>query len=152
MSNKAKNSKESILCDAKELMKLYDRVTWHLPKARREHNAVRKFEDAGYAIIHDCTIAMELKGEDEQQRKREYVEHLIGSFGEMLAAFDILMDMKDMTQKKRCRQQGRDISVLRFREACHCPITGTHRNGSEEVAQLYQITTHYVRAQEEVGR
>jgi len=100
MSNKAKNSKESILCDAKELMKLYDRVTWHLPKARREHSAVRRFEDAGYAIIHDCTIAMELKGENEQQRKREYIEHLIGSFGEMLAAFDILMDMKDMTQKK----------------------------------------------------
>lgn len=24
MSNKAKNSKESIICDAKELMKLYD--------------------------------------------------------------------------------------------------------------------------------
>lgn len=100
MGNKANNSKESILCDAKELMKLYDRVTWHLPKARREHSAVRRFEDAGYAIIHDCTIAMELKGEHEQQRKREYVEHLIGSFGEMLAAFDILMDMKDMTQKK----------------------------------------------------
>lgn len=78
MSNKAKNSKESILCDAKELMKLYDRVTWHLPKARREHSAVRRFEDAGYAIIHYCTIAMELKGENEQQRKREYVEHLIG--------------------------------------------------------------------------
>ena len=80
MSNKAKNSKESILCDAKELMKLYDRVTWHLPKARREHSAVRRFEDAGYAIIHYCTIAMELRGEHEQQRKREYVEHLIGSF------------------------------------------------------------------------
>ncbi len=64
MSNKAKNSKESILCDAKELMKLYDRVTWHLPKARREHSAVRRFEDAGYAIIHYCTIAMELKGEN----------------------------------------------------------------------------------------
>jgi hypothetical protein len=100
MSNKAKNSKESILCDAKELMKLYDRVTWHLPKARREHGAVRRFEDAGYSIIHYCTIAMELKSENEQQRKREYVEYLIGSFGEMLAAFDILMDMKDMTQKK----------------------------------------------------
>ena len=100
MSNKAKNSKESILCDAKDLMKLYDSVTWHLPKARREHSAVRRFEDAGYAIIHDCTIAMELRGDGEQQRKREYVEHLIGSFGEMLAAFDILMDMKDMTQKK----------------------------------------------------
>ena len=100
MSNKAKNSKESILCDAKELMKLYDRVTWHLPKSRREHSAVRRFEDAGYAIIHYCTIAMELKGESEQQRKREYVEHLIGSFGEMLAAFDILMDLKAMTQKK----------------------------------------------------
>ena len=25
----------------KELMKLYDRVTWYLPKARREHSAVR---------------------------------------------------------------------------------------------------------------
>lgn len=100
MSNKAKNSKESILCDAKELMKLYDSVTWHLPKARREHSAVRRFEDAGYAIIHYCTIAMELRSENEQQRKREYVEYLIGSFGEMLAAFDILMDMKNMTQKK----------------------------------------------------
>lgn len=65
MSNKAKNSRESIICDTKELMKLYDTITWHLPKARREHGAVQKFEDAGYAIIHYCTIAMELRGENE---------------------------------------------------------------------------------------
>lgn len=100
MSNKAAHAKESILCDVKDLMKLYDRVTWHLPKARREHSAVRRFEEAGYAIIHDCTIAMELRSEADRPRKREYVEHLIGSFGEMLASFDILMDMRDMTQKK----------------------------------------------------
>ena len=43
---------------------------------------------------------MEMHGENEQQRKREYVERLIGSLGEMLTSFDILMDMKDMTQKK----------------------------------------------------
>lgn len=100
MSNKAAHSKESILCDVKDLMKLYDCITWHLPKARRQHGAVRRFEEAGYAIIHDCTIAMELRGEGEQQRKREYIEHLIGSFGEMLAAFDVMMEMKAMTQKK----------------------------------------------------
>lgn len=100
MSNKAKNSKESIICDAKELMKLYDRLTWHLPKARREHGAVKRFEDCGYRIIHYCTIAMELRAEEDKQRKREYVERLIGEFGEMLAAFEILMDMRAMTQKQ----------------------------------------------------
>ena len=100
MSNKAKNSKESILCDAKELMKLYDRVTWHLPKARREHSAVKRFEDCGYRIIHYCTIAMELRSDEDKPRKREYIERLIGAFGEMLASFEILMDMRVMTQKK----------------------------------------------------
>lgn len=100
MGNKAVHSKESILCDAKELMKLYDRLTWHLPKARREHSAVKRFEDAGYRIIHYCTIAMEMRGEEERVKKKEYVERLIGAFGEMLAAFEILMDMKAMTQKK----------------------------------------------------
>ncbi len=100
MSNKAKNSKESIICDAKELMKLYDRLTWHLPKARREHGAVKRFEDCGYRIIHYCTIAMEMHQDNEQHRKKEYVERLLGVFGEMLAAFEILMDMRAMTQKK----------------------------------------------------
>ena len=100
MSNKAKNSKESIICDAKELMKLYDCLTWHLPKARREHGAVRRFEDAGYRIIHYCTIAMEMRQEYEQIRKKEYIERILGSFGEMIAAFEILMDMRAMTQKK----------------------------------------------------
>lgn len=100
MGNKAKNSKESIICDAKELMKLYDRLTWHLPKARREHGAVKRFEDCGYRIIHYCTIAMELHADEDKQRKREYVERLLGAFGEMLAAFEILMDMRVMTQKK----------------------------------------------------
>jgi len=100
MSNKAKNSKESIICDAKELMKLYDRLTWHLPKARREHGAVKRFEDCGYRIIHYCTIAMEIHQDNEQQRKKEYVERLLGAFGEMLAAFEILMEMRAMTQKR----------------------------------------------------
>ena len=100
MGNKAKNSKESILCDVKELLKYFDRVTWHLTDARRAHGAVKRFEDAGYRIIHCCTIAMELRGEDEQARKREYVERILGSFGEMVAAFEILSDMRVMTQKR----------------------------------------------------
>lgn len=100
VGNKAKNSKESIICDAKELMKLYDRLTWYLPKARREHGAIKHFEDCGYRIIHYCTIAMEMRQENEQQQKKEYIEKLIGTFGEMLAAFEIIMDMRVMTQKK----------------------------------------------------
>ena len=99
MGNKAVNSKESILCDTKELMKLYDRLTWHLPKARREHSAVRRFEEAGYRIIHYCTIAMEMKNDGDMQEKRKYINGILGSFGEMLASFEILMDMKVMTQK-----------------------------------------------------
>jgi hypothetical protein len=43
---------------------------------------------------------MELRGEDEQARKREYVERILGSFGEMVAAFEILSDMRVMTQKR----------------------------------------------------
>ena len=99
MGNKAVYSKESILCDTKELMKLYDRLTWHLPKARREHSAVRRFEDAGYRIIHYCTIAMEMKNDGDMQEKRRYIDCILGSFGEMLASFEILMDMRVMTQK-----------------------------------------------------
>ena len=100
MGNKAKNSKESILCDTKELLKLFDKVTWHLTDARRAHGAVKRFEDAGYHIIHCCTIAMELRGDNEQERKREYIERILGSFGELLAAFEILSDMTIMTQKR----------------------------------------------------
>ena len=99
MGNKANTSKESILCDAKELLKLYDKLTWNLPKARREHSAVKRFEDCGYRIIHYCTIAMEMHQEDEQQKKKKYIERLIGTFGEMTAAFEILMDMTVITQK-----------------------------------------------------
>lgn len=99
MGNKAVYSKESILCDTKELLKIYDRLTWHLPKARREHSAVKRFEEAGYRIIHYCTIAMEMKNDGDLQEKRKYINGILGSFGEMLASFEILMDMKVMTQK-----------------------------------------------------
>ena len=99
MGNKAVYSKESILCDTKELLKLYDRLTWHLPKARREHSAVKRFEEAGYRIIRYCTIAMEMKNDGDLQEKRRYIDGILGSFGEMLASFEILMDMRVMTQK-----------------------------------------------------
>ena len=102
MGNKANRSKDSILADTKELLKLYDKSTWHLTNARRQHGAVKRFEDSGYEIIHCFTVAKAITGEgdDDKKRRREYVERLIGSFGEMLAAFEILMDMKVMTQKK----------------------------------------------------
>ena len=98
-SNHAKTCKESILVDVKELLKLYDRVTIHLPRIRREHSAVKRFEDAAYNIIHNFSIAFEMRNEEEKQMKRMYVERIIGSFGEMLAAFEILMDMRAGTQK-----------------------------------------------------
>lgn len=112
MSNKAKQSKESILCDTKELMKLYDRVTWHLPKARREHSAVKRFEDAGYSIIHYCAVAMELRSEEDKPRKREYIERLLGAHAEMMAAFEILMDMRAMTQKKSDRDSKKEMYLF----------------------------------------
>ena len=112
MSNRAKNSKESIISDAKELMKLYDRLTWHLPKVRREHGAVKRFEDCGYRVVHYCTIAMELRSEDEKPRKREYVERILGTFGEMLAVFEILMDMRAMTQKRSDRESVHEMYLF----------------------------------------
>ena len=87
------------MVDVKELLKLYDRVTIHLPRIRREHSAIKRFEDAAYSIIHNFTIAFEMRGDDEKQAKRIYIEKIIGSFGEMLAAFEILMDMRAGTQK-----------------------------------------------------
>lgn len=112
MGNKAKNSKESILCDTKELLKLFDKVTWHLTDARRAHGAVKRFEDAGYRIIHYCTIAMELKGENEQEKKREYIERILGSFGELLSAFEILSDMTIMTQKRSDKESVQAIHLF----------------------------------------
>ena len=93
-------------------MKLFDRVTWHLTDARRAHGAVKRFEDAGYQIIHCCTIAMELRGENEQERKREYVERILGAFGEILAAFEILCDMRVMTQKRSDKESAGAIHLF----------------------------------------
>lgn len=121
-SNHAKTCKESILVDVKELLKLYDRVTIHLPRIRREHSAVKRFEDAAYNIIHNFTIAFEMRNEDEKQMKRMYVERIICSFGEMLAAFEILIDLRDKlsddwwqwlewNDKKKCLAYKEEFSV-----------------------------------------
>ena len=76
MSNKANKSKDSILADTKDLLKLYDRVTWHLTNARRQHGAVKRFEDAGYEIVHCFTVAKAIigNGEEDKNRRRMYVE------------------------------------------------------------------------------
>lgn len=114
MGNKANKSKDSILADTKDLLKLYDRVTWHLTNARRHHGAVKKFEDAGYEIIHCFTVAKAITGDgaDEKSRRKTYIERLIGSFGEMLAAFEILMDMKVMTQKRSDKESAGEMYLF----------------------------------------
>ncbi|MBR6903391.1 MAG: hypothetical protein IKN32_00880 [Bacteroidales bacterium] len=114
MGNKANRSKDSILADTKELLKLYDKSTWHLTNARRQHGAVKRFEDSGYEIIHCFTVAKAITGEgdDDKERRRRYVERLIGSFGEMLAAFEILMDMKVMTQKKSDKESAGEMYLF----------------------------------------
>lgn len=112
MSNKAVNSKESIIVDAKELLAFFDKVTWHLPNARRQHGALKRFEDAGYSIIHNYTIAQELKAADERDEKRRYIAKIIGAYGEMLAAFEIMMFMKDMTQKSSRQESSGELHLF----------------------------------------
>ncbi len=100
MSNKAKNCKESILVDVKNLLTLYDRFVMTLPKARRESGALRHFEDAGYQMIHHFTIAREMTSPADHDERRRHVDAILGCFGELVAAFEIMMQMKAATQKK----------------------------------------------------
>ena len=55
---------------------------------------------------------MELRGENEQGLKREYIERILGSFGELLAAFEILSDMTIMTQKRSDKESIQAIHLF----------------------------------------
>lgn len=106
MSNKAKNSKDSILVDTKELLVIYDQHLMTIPKARRESGALRHFEEAGYQIIDHYTIAKEMTAESEHEERRRHVDAILGAFGRLLAAFEIMMRMKAVTQKKPTEGMG----------------------------------------------
>lgn len=94
MSNKARNSKESILCDAKELLKILDTAIKRMPKMYRQHGAALEMEKAGFDIIHHFTVAQNCK----EVRLHE-IQQMFGAYGRLIAAFEILMFARLDTMK-----------------------------------------------------
>lgn len=111
MSNKAANSKESILADVKELLKILDTAIKRMPKMYRQHGAAIRMEQAGYDIIHHFTVAYNCK----EVRLYE-IQQMFGAYGRMIAAFEILMYVKLDTQKSSDPQNVGQIGL--FSDSC----------------------------------
>lgn len=115
MSNKARNSKESILTDTKELLKILDTAIKRMPKMYRQHGAAIRMEQAGYDIIHHFTIAHNCK----EVRIGE-IRQMFGAYGRLIAAFEILMAVKLDTQKSSDQENKGQMSL--FTDTCKLAI------------------------------
>ena len=115
MSNKARNSKESILTDTKELLKILDTAIKRMPKMYRQHGAAIRMEQAGYDIIHHFTIAYNCK-----EVRIDEIRMMFGAYGRLIAAFEILMAVRLDTQKSSNHENSGKMGL--FTDTCKLAI------------------------------
>ncbi len=100
MSNRAKNDKASIIVDAKNILLIFDPAFARMPKIRRHHGAAVRFEQAVYDLIDNFYQAYVLSNRPQEiDDKIRYTAAMIGAFGRMQTAFDLLMRTRMDNQK-----------------------------------------------------
>lgn len=94
-SNKAKKDKDSILVDVKMLLKLYHPIFQRMPKVERLDGCAKELKNALYDMIRHFCIAYNC-----QEVKAENIRLMIGDFGVVMAAFDLVRDFGITTNKE----------------------------------------------------
>lgn len=94
-SNKAKKDKDSILVDVKMLLKLYHPIFQRMPKIERLDGCAKELKNALYDMIRHFCIAYNC-----QEVKAENIRLMIGDFGVVMAAFDLVRDFGIVTNKE----------------------------------------------------
>lgn len=82
------------MTDTKSLLKTLDTAIKRMPKIYRCHGAAIRMEDAAYDLINHFTQAINCK-----EVRTVEIQKMFGAYGRLIAAFEILMEVKLDTQK-----------------------------------------------------
>lgn len=96
--NKAKNDKDSILVDAKNLLYILMPAIQRMPKIERVEGAAPEMKHAVLNIIRHFSIAKEC-----QEVRVQHIEEMLGEFGILLACFDLCIARGLLTDKDKLR-------------------------------------------------
>ena len=93
-TSKASRDKDSILVDVKKLLEIYHPVYQRMPKIERIDGCAKELKDALYDMIRHFCIAYNCP-----EVKAENIRLMIGDFGVVMAAFDLVRDFGIATDK-----------------------------------------------------
>ena len=93
-SNKANRDKNSILVDVKKLIEIYHPVYQKMPKIERIDGCARELKCALYDMVRHFCIAYNCP-----EVRTENIRLMIGDFGVVMAAFDLLRNFGIATNK-----------------------------------------------------
>lgn len=98
LGNKAKNDKDSILADTKNLLYILYPILQRMQKIERIEGAPAEMKRAALGIVESFTIAKEC----QEVRLRE-IQKMFGYFGLLRAAFDLCIAEGLLTDKDKVR-------------------------------------------------
>ena len=108
MSVKANKDKDSILADAKELLKILIPAIQTMPKIERIDGAATDMKRAAFDMIHHFTIAYNCS-----EVRAENIHQMFGDYGRLIACFEILLTQQRIANAERRHSSGSCISNLR---------------------------------------
>ena len=97
-NNKAKNDKDSILADAKNLLFILRPAIQRMPKIERIEGSPVEMKKSVINIIRHFSIAKEC-----QEVRESEIRHMIGEFGILLATFELCVAQGLLTDKDKLR-------------------------------------------------
>ena len=93
-TNKASRDKTSILVDVKKLLEIYHPVFQRMPKIERIDGCAAELKKALYDMIKHFCVAYNCP-----EVRKEYIHLMIGDFGVVMAAFDLVRNFGIATNK-----------------------------------------------------
>ena len=96
--NKAKNDKDSILADAKNLLYILYPAVQRMPKIERIEGAPQEMKRALHNIIRHFSVAKEC-----QEVRHERIREMFGEFGILLANFELCISYGLLTDTDKLK-------------------------------------------------
>ena len=137
--NKAKNDKDSILADAKNLLIILLPAIQRMPKIERIDGAPAEMKRAVVNIIRHFSIAKEC-----QDDRAVHIREMIGEFGILLACFEVCINRGLLTDADKLRvavQLDRiEEGVRKWRSATRAPKSQERQTVTPQSAEVVVST------------
>lgn len=133
--NKAKNDKDSILADAKNLLIILLPAIQRMPKIERIEGAPAEMKRATLNIIRHFSIAKEC-----QDERLVHIREMIGEFGVLLACFEICIHRGLLTDKDKLslavQLERIEEGVKKWRSATRAPRSQERQTVTPQGAEV----------------